>query len=376
MLTAMASHIDNSPIAGRKTIEVAAVKRSVTVPITAEAEEAVWSAAMVADLDPVLFALEGARSLGEQIAAAMGASLASHEERLFEGGEHKTRPLVEVGRREVFVVQGLHAIGGSSINDRLVRLLFFIGALKDAGAATVTAVTPYLAYNRKDRRTKPRDPVNSRYVAALFESVGTDRIVAVEAHKISAFENAFRSCRTEHVPIAGVMAGQLAGRVGNQPAAVVSPDAGGNKRAALFRSELEHRLRRPVGKAILEKHRSAGVVSGSLFAGDVRGCLAIIVDDLISSGGTIVRAVEACREAGAARVIAVAAHALFAGDTAALFGSAGPDEIFVTDSVPLPESLPPHAGEKIRIISIADLLGNLIVRLHSGEPVSELLPYD
>ncbi len=326
--------------------------------------------------DLVLFALQGSRDIGERVAARIGLALAPHEERDFDAGEHKARPLAEVGGRDVYVIHSLHGDRGQSANDKLVRLLFFVGALKDAGADRVTAVVPYLAYARKDRRTKPRDPVTTRYLAQLFEALGTDRILTVEAHNVSAFENSFRLCRPEHIPVAGVLADHFAAQLGDRPVAVVSPDAGGNKRAELFRRELEGRLGREVGKAIMDKHRSAGVVSGSVFAGEVRGRLAIVVDDLVSSGTTLVRAAQACRAAGAASVVAAAAHGLFTGGAPALFGADGPDRIVVTDTVPLPAALPPEAGDRISQVGIGDLLGDVIGRLHRGEAVSELIAYD
>ncbi len=319
----------------------------------------------------LLFALESSHALGERIAAWLGQALARHEEREFGGGEHKTRPLQEVAGRDVYVLQSLHGDPDQSANDKLVRLLFFIGALKDAGASRVTAITPYLAYSRKDRRTKPRDPVATRYVAGLFESVRTDRIVTLEVHNVSAFENAFRTCRPEHVPIAGLLADHFAAVLPDSPIAVVAPDAGGAKRAELLRRVLEGRLNRPVGKAIMDKHRSMGIVSGELFAGDVAGKTAIIVDDLVASGATIVRAVAACREAGAVRVVAAAAHAMFPADTP-LFGSSGPDEVIVTDSI----ALAPAMAAKVTIIGAASLLGDVIARLHDNRPVSDLIDYD
>src|SRR5215467_12597602 len=139
-----------------------------------------------------LFALAATAELGNAIAEALGQPLAAHEERDFEDGEHKGRPLENVRDADVFVVQSLHGGPTESANDKLCRLLFFIGALRDAGAARVTAVTPYLCYARKDRRTKPGDPVTTRYVASLFEAVGTDAMVTLEVHNPAAFENAFR----------------------------------------------------------------------------------------------------------------------------------------------------------------------------------------
>lgn len=321
--------------------------------------------------EALLFALQSSKALGTSIADKLHQPLARHEERNFAGGEQKTRPSEEVSGRDVYVIHSLHGEEGESANDKLVRLLIFIGALKDAGAERVTAVTPYIAYGRKDRKTKPRDPVSSRYVASLFEAVGTNRIVTLEVHNISAFENAFRCCTPVHVPLAGLLADHLVAAYPNTELAVVSPDAGGAKRAELLRHTLEARLGRPVGNALMEKHRSMGIVSGSIFAGDVKDKTAIIVDDLISSGTTIVRAAAACRAAGAAKVVAAAAHGMFQ-PGAPLFSPEGPDEIIVTDSVPVPASL----ADRVILVSAAGLLADVISRLHDHRPVSDIIPYD
>jgi phosphoribosylpyrophosphate synthetase len=137
--------------------------------------------------DLILFALGATRTTGECVAARLGCTLAPHEERAFEAGEHKARPLLEVAGRDVFVVQSLHGDLAQSANDKLVRLLFFTGALKDAGAARVTAVTPYLAYNRKDRRTKPRDPVNRVETSAKMRSSAARPPSSAAIRLISSF---------------------------------------------------------------------------------------------------------------------------------------------------------------------------------------------
>ena len=196
---------------------------------------------------------------------------------------------------DVYVVQSLHGGPQQSTNDKLCRLLFFIGALKDAGAARVTAVTPYLCYARKDRRTKPNDPVTTRYIAGMFESVGTDCVVTLEVHNPVAFENAFH-CRT--IALTGTpLFVDYVKTLADEKLSVISPDAGGMKRAELLREALEAALLRPVGKGLAEKHRSAGVVSGDLFVGDVAGTTALIVDDLISTGNTLLRAARSARKA-------------------------------------------------------------------------------
>ncbi|MCC7272196.1 MAG: ribose-phosphate pyrophosphokinase [Alphaproteobacteria bacterium] len=341
------------------------------------AESRIWSPS---DVRPVagdrlrLFALAGSDRLGREIGDLLGQPLARHEERDFEDGEHKARPLDAVCGADVHVVHSLHGGPTGSANDRLCRLLFFIGALKDAGAARVTAVVPYLCYARKDRRTKPNDPVTTRYVAALFEAVGTDAVVALEVHNDVAFENAFRR-RAVALTAAPLLIATVAAGLGDERLCVVSPDLGGGKRAERFREGLEAATGRPIGKAFAEKHRSAGVVSGDLFAGDVAGATCILVDDLVSTGGTLVRAARAARERGARRVIACAAHGLFSSGAAEALADPAIDRILVTDSVS-PFRLPPGgARDKIAHIAAAPLLAEAIGRLHEGRPLTDLMVF-
>ena len=148
--------------------------------------------------DLKLFAPNAGRAYGEAVGRALGQPLAAHEEREFEDGEHKARPLENVRDCDVFVVQSLYGDAGHSADDKLLRLLFLVGALKDASAARVTVVAPYLAYSRKDQKSKARDPVTTRYVAALFEAVGADCMVTLDVHNLAAYQNAFR-CRAEHL---------------------------------------------------------------------------------------------------------------------------------------------------------------------------------
>jgi ribose-phosphate pyrophosphokinase len=320
-----------------------------------------------------LFALGATAELGRAIADRLGQPMSRHEEREFEDGEHKTRPLEPVIGKDAYVVQSLHSGPSMSANDKLCRLLFFIGALKDAGAARVTAVVPYLCYARKDRRTKPNDPVTTRYVASLFEAVGTDAIVTLEVHNPTAFENAFR-CRT--VSLTGIpLFLAFARELGDENLCIVSPDAGGAKRAELLRETLELACGRPVGKAFAEKNRSEGVVSGELFVGDVAGRTALIVDDLISTGGTLLRAARAARKAGAHRVMALVTHGLFMDGSADVLANSAIDKVIVTDTVP-PFRLPAGAArDKLVILPAAPLLAEAIARLHDERPLTELLVF-
>jgi len=321
----------------------------------------------------MVFALAASADTGVAIAGALGQPLAAHEEREFEDGEHKTRPLDPVAGADVYVVQSLHGGPAQSANDKLCRLLFFIGALKDAGAARVTAVVPYLCYARKDRRTKPNDPVTIRYVAGMFESVGVDVIVTLDVHNPAAFENAFR-CRAVTATAAPLFVDYAKG-LPDAELCVVSPDAGGSKRAELFREALEAARGHPIGNAFAEKHRSAGVVSGELFVGEVGGTTALVIDDLISTGGTLLRAARAAREAGARRVIALVTHGLFMPGAAEVLADPAIDRLVVTDTVPafrLPGGV---IGDKVEILSAAPLVAQAIRRLRAGAPLNDLLVF-
>jgi ribose-phosphate pyrophosphokinase len=318
-----------------------------------------------------LFALNATRQLGQRIAECLHVALASHEEREFEDGEHKARPLESVRGRDVYVVHSLYGDREQSANDKLVRLLFFAGTLKDAGAQRVTAVVPYLCYARKDRRTKPRDPVTSRYVAALFESVGVDRVVTLDVHNLAAYENAFR-IRAEHLEARPLLVDYVATQLGSEPIAVVSPDVGGVKRAEAFREALEERLGRRLERAFMEKKRSEGVVSGDLLVGRVAGCDVVIVDDLVSSGTTLRRAVNACTANGARRIHAAATHGLFTAKAADLFADPALESLVVADTVP-PFRL---GGEvvrgKLHVVDSAPFIAEAIRRMHTDRSLTEL----
>lgn len=321
---------------------------------------------------PVLFSLNSSRPFAEQVARHAGIALSDHEEREFEDGEHKARPLTSVRDRDVFVLQSLHGDRQQSCNDKLCRLLFFIGALKDAAAARVTALVPYLAYARKDRKSKARDPVTTRYVAALFEAVGANAVVTIDVHNLAAYQNAFR-CRSEHLEAVGLFVSHFASRLADRDVVVVSPDAGGIKRAEAFRERLLQKLGKPVGMAVAEKYRSEGTVSGDKLVGDVAGKDAIIVDDLIGSGTTLIRTAKACREQGAVCVFAAATHGMFTGNAPQALADSALEEIVVTDSVAPYRLAGSEAVRKVRVLSCAPLFAEAVRRLHSGGSLVELM---
>lgn len=320
---------------------------------------------------PLLFALDATRALGERVAAQAGLTLAAHEEREFEDGEHKARPLHSVRERDVYVLHSLYGEPGASANDKLCRLLFFVGALKDAGAARVTVLAPYLCYARKDRKTQPRDPVSTRYLAVLFEAAGSDCVVTVDVHNLAAFQNGFR-CRTEHLEARGLFVDYFAARAAAWNWVVVSPDEGGIKRAEALRRALVHRLGRPVESGFMEKRRSGGVLSGERILGEFAQRNVIIVDDLVASGSTLLRTARACRERGALRVYAAASHGLFAASAAEVLSDPAIDRLVVSNTVPPFRLAGSAAAGKLVVLDLAPLLGQCLRRLHEGGSIVEL----
>ncbi|MEX0704098.1 MAG: ribose-phosphate pyrophosphokinase [Planctomycetales bacterium] len=321
----------------------------------------------------MLFALDATRDFGRKVSERLDVPLSEHEEREFEDGEHKSRSLVNVRNRKVFVIQTLHGDESQSANDKLCRLLFFLGSLRDAAAGRITAVVPYLCYARKDRRTKPRDPVTTRYVAALFEAVGADRIVTMDVHNLAAYENAFHRTRAEHLEGTKPFVEHFAGRLRGEKLAVVSPDVGGVKRAERFRDALGRALGTAPVSAFMEKQRSSGVVSGETLVGDVEGRTAILFDDLISGGTTLARAARACRARGAVAVLGAATHGAFAAGAEATLDEPALDSIVVTDTVPPFRLSPEFVRRKVTVVDSAPMFAEAIRRIHEGGSLVELM---
>lgn len=315
----------------------------------------------------LIFTLDGDDPFAPALAAALDRTLAPLEERAFDDGEVKLRPLVDPRGADAHVVASLHGGPALGPHDKLCRLLLFAAALRANGAARVSAVVPYLCYARKDRQTKPFDPLSLQWVARLFEASGVGQAIVLEAHNVAAFQNAFR-CPTIHLdahPAFDALAAELA----SAPLAVASPDPGGVKRAQLWREALQDALGRAVGFALLDKRRSAGLVSGGrIVAGDVAGTTVLLFDDLIASGETMQRAAQALRHAGASSVVACAAHGLFVGAARAALADPALDRVVVTDSVP-PFRLAgaaPELQRKLHTVSAVPLFAQALRASHEG----------
>ena len=318
----------------------------------------------------LLYSIDTNALFSDALAAALGVPLAPHEHRRFEDGEGKLRPLTDPRGCDAYVVQSLYGDDQNSPHDKLFFLWAFIATLLDHGAARVTAVTPYLAYARKDRQTKPFDPLTLRYVAQLFESVGTSQLMVLEAHNVAAFQSAFRipALQLPAHSLFDPLVAELLGQDQSVAVAVASPDPGGVKRAQLWRESLEAHLHRPVGFAMVDKRRSAGLVSSeNLVAGEVKGAMVLLIDDLIASGDTMRRAATALKQAGAREVRVFAAHGLLTGVAVDALADPVIDQIVVTDSVPtfrLPQGCVTHS--KLTVVSAAPLFARAIQACHAA----------
>ena len=323
-----------------------------------------------------LVSLSESIDLGRAVAAEAGLALSPLEERSFEGGEFKLRPIESVREQTTFIWQSLSSSAPAPVCARLIRLLFLLQGLRDAGAARRIAVIPYLAFARKDRRTQPHDPVTSRYVAELLEATGVDRILTFDVHNPAALDNAFR-IPIDHLSALPLLVDHFAERLGEAAICVVSPDVGGVKRAQLFRELLESRLARPVEMAFLEKRRALSVVSGGRLVGEVGQAHVIVIDDLCATGGTLIRAARACREAGAAAVHAAFTHAPQLEGIDALLAAEAISDIVCTDSAIERAAWQSRleGGGRLRVVSIAPLFGQALRRIVAGRALDPLLSH-
>lgn len=318
-----------------------------------------------------IFSLDTGKDFAQQVSAHMGLSLSKHEEREFEDGEHKIRPLESVRGKDAYLIQSLFSDEKMSVNDKLCRVLFFAGALKESSARKVILIIPYLCYARKDRKTKPRDPVTTKYIAKLMEAMGVDHIITLDVHNLQAYQNAFR-CYTDHLEAKKLFVEYFSKSISDETIAVMSPDAGGMKRADAFRLSLEKLVKTELPLIFMEKKRSSGIVSGTSLVGDPKNKTVIIIDDLISSGTTLTRAATACKEAGARSVFAAATHAVFSSKANENLQNPALDKMVITNSIPNPKIDPLLMKEKITVIDCSLLLSKCIERMQLNESLVQL----
>jgi ribose-phosphate pyrophosphokinase len=300
--------------------------------------------------------------LAHAIGTRLGISPGPVTLKTFSDGEVYCRYGESVRGADVFIVQPTCAnpAAGLTANDALMELLVMMDAAVGASAHRVIAVTPWFGYSRQDKKSAPREPISARLVANMFEAAGADRVLTMDLHtgQIQGFFNIPCDHMTsllmltryfEDLPLDNVV--------------VVAPDAGRVKLNKRFASKIGADL------AILDKERPAQQVAEiSYVIGDVRGKTAIIVDDMIDTGGTLSAAARTIIDAGAVRVYAAAAHGVFSGNAYDNLAASPLEQVVVTDTIPLA----PGAPDNIRVLSCADLLADSIRRIFTDDSVSEV----
>lgn len=325
----------------------------------------------------MLFSLDPGSSLAKTLAERLGIDISPHELRIFEDGEFKIRPLLDVESRDVFIMANLVSSCQSSVHDQLCRTLFFVGALRDAGAGRITVISPYLCYGRKDRKTKPHDPTTIQYVARLLETMHIDRIVTVDVHNLAAFQNAFR-IPSAHIEATDLLLQKVANELGGgraysgRPVTILSPDLGGLKRAQKAREFLEREHGIVASFGVLYKERSGSQLTTGDLIGEVKGREVVVIDDMIATGTTMHRAAEVCLSQGATRVTLVATHALLTADGKRRLSSGVFHRIVATNTI-FHDDLPPELMSKMVLVDVAPLLGHVITEWHGAWKIGAAL---
>ncbi len=311
---------------------------------------------------PLLFSGTSNRLLTEEIARRMQTRVGNALVDRFKNDECRIEIRENVRGAEVFVVQSLcRSPQGATVNDSLMELLLIIDALRRASSNRITAVIPYFGYAKQDKKTKGREPISAKLVANMIEMAGAERIVTLDLHaaQIQGFFD---------VPVDNLMAAPtLCNYLKNQNLqgdriVVVSPDAGGVPRAETFAKRLKSNL-----AVIIKRRPEPDVSEVTHIVGDVEGKIAVVVDDMISTGGTLVKAAEALRKKGATDVYTLATHGIFAGDAIAQFEKSEINRVIVTNTIPRTID-----STKVEHLTIAQILADAIKRITSNRSVSEL----
>lgn len=319
----------------------------------------------MATAKPVLFAGNSNRALAEEIAHRMGTHVGKALVTTFANEECRVEIRENVRGADAFVVQSLcKADPTHSVNDSLMEMLLMIDALRRASAYRVTAVIPYFGYAKQDKKTKGREPISAKLVANLLSTAGVQRVLTVDLH--AAQIQGFFDEPVDNLTAGFILANYLINnrKLQGTSCVVVSPDAGGVARAETFAKKLQTSV------AIVFKRRPRPDVNEvSEVVGDLDGKTAIIIDDMISTGGTLVKAAEALLERGATSIVTCATHGIFAADAAQKLIDSCINEVIVTNTIPVP---PEICGDKIKVLSVGKLLADAIKRISMNRSVSEI----
>ncbi len=298
------------------------------------------------------------QSLSREICDHLGVRLGQAFVGRFPDGEVRLQILENVRGADVFMIQPTC----QPVNDNMMELLIMLDALRRASAERITAVIPYYGYARQDRKDRPRVPISSKLVADLLTSAGADRVLALDLHagQIQGYFN----IPVDHLYAIPVTVNYFR-RLKLKNVVVVSPDPGGVERARAFAK----RLRAPL--AIIDKRREdADIVEVMNVIGEVSGKICLIIDDMIDTGGTLLRGVNALLDKGAEKVFACCTHGVFAGDAIARIQESPLEQVVTTNSIPLSEE--GRKCAKIKVLSVGKLLADAIRSIHDETSVSKL----
>lgn len=313
---------------------------------------------------PLVFSGNANRELAEEIAKRLKTHVGKALVSKFKNEETRVEIGENVRGSEVFVIQSIcKSPKGEGVNDALMELLLMIDALRRASAARITAVIPYYGYAKQDKKTKGREPISAKVVANLLKVTGAKRIVTMDLH--AAQIQGFFDLPVDNLMAMPVLCNYLKKEgLCDDKIVIVSPDAGGVHRAELFAKRLNSSL------AIVFKRRPEPDVSEVTdIVGDVSGKIAVVVDDMISTGGTLAKAAEAILARGATKVYTVATHGIFAGEAIAVLEDSPIEKVIVTNTIPLPDV---ERHPKFVHLSIAQTLADAITRITTNRSVSEL----
>jgi ribose-phosphate pyrophosphokinase len=312
----------------------------------------------VPDHNLKIFSGNGNPALAREIAEYLGIEVGEADVGSFPDGEVRVQILENVRGTDVFVVQPTCR----PVNDTLVELLIMLDAFRRASADRITAVIPYYGYARQDRKDRPRVPISSKLVADLLTSAGANRVLALDLHagQIQGYFN----IPVDHLYATPVTV-EYFRKLEFKNWTVVSPDTGGVERARSFAKKLGAPL------AIVDKRREdAQTVEVMNVIGLVEGRICLLVDDMIDTGGTIVRAAQALKEKGAERVFACCVHGVFAGDASRKICSSVLEQVVTTNSIPLADDA--AQNPKVKVLSVASLFAEAIRSIHDETSVSKL----
>lgn len=314
--------------------------------------------------DIKLFAGNATPELAKRIAERLYISLGDATVGRFSDGEIQVQINENVRGGDIFIVQSTCA----PTNDNLMELIVMVDALRRASAGRITAVIPYFGYARQDRRVRSaRVPITAKVVADFLSSVGVDRVLTCDLHAEQI--QGFFDVPVDNVFGSPVLIDDIVKKTDLVNPIVVSPDIGGVVRARAIA-----KLLNDADMAIIDKRRpKANVAQVMHIIGDVAGRDCILVDDMIDTGGTLVKAAEALKERGARRVFAYATHAVFSGTAAKNLANGALDEVVVTDTIPLSAEI--RALNKVRVLTLSGMLAEAIRRISNEESISAMFSH-